>query len=246
MSHKPSSLDVHPANAPQHGFRGEQAMAADHPRLPEALTVAVSRESGSRGIVIAKRVAKQLDWSFYDQETLEYTAQEGHLSQQVFSQLDEQQIQWVEERFNHLLEHKSISDNPSIQQLTRVILAIGVRGEAVILGRGAGCVLPSASTLYVRVVAPLPDRIAFLSQLERLTPEQAAEQVCIRDQRRSQFVQTHFRRATMDLYQFDLILNSSQLGEEISSALVKEAAIRKQAAWYEMSHPKDELEPDLL
>lgn len=246
MSHTPLPMDLSSTEAPQHGFRGEREAPSDRPLLPQALTVAVSRESGSRGILIAKRVAKQLKWPFYDQETLEYTAQEGHLTQQIFNQLTEPQMDWVEQRLEQLVASKGISDNQAIHQLARVVLAIGVRGEAVILGRGAGCLLPSPSTLYVRVIAPLADRIAFLSQLERLTPEQAAEQVRLRDERRSQFVYAHFRRQHVDLYQFDLLLNSSQLGEEICSAVVAEAAQRKQAAWLSSAQTPDDMEPDLL
>jgi hypothetical protein len=65
----------------------------------------------------------------------------------------------------------------SIIDLTRIILALGVQGQAVLIGRGAGCILPRATTLHVRVLAPLQDRIAYVKQWLRLPREAAAEQV---------------------------------------------------------------------
>ena len=56
-------------------------------------------------------------------------------------------------------------------------------GEVILLGRGAGCILPAASTLHVRVVAALTDRIAYMAQWLRLTMDEAAQQVELRDSR---------------------------------------------------------------
>ena len=48
------------------------------------------------------------------------------------------------------------------------------------IGRGAGCILPRESTLNVRVVAALEERIAYMAQWLRLTAEEAAERVRLR------------------------------------------------------------------
>src|SRR5919108_245472 len=111
-----------------------------------------------------------------------------------------------------------------------MVLSLGAQGEVVLLGRGAGCILPSHSTLSVRLVAPLPDRVAYMSQWLRLTEEEAAEQVRKRDVRRGEFIATHFHRKPSDIYQYDLLLNSSLLGEELCAELIVKAARAKQAA----------------
>jgi cytidylate kinase len=207
-----------PANVRPEGFQ------------PWSVTVAVSREAGSRGGTIARRVGKKLGWQVYNQELLEYLAQERHLSRDLFDVLDDAAAAWVEERLAKLLRDKNLSRNPSIAELARVILAIGARGEAVILGRGAGTILPAASTVNVRIVAPLDERIGYMSQLERLTPEQAAEQVRKRDSQRGQFVESHFHRKPGDIHQYDLLLNSRLLGEDLCARLIVEAARGKLAA----------------
>lgn len=220
---------------PRHGFRGENQASRPLKGLPQNLTLAVSRETGSRGIVIAKQAAKRLGWPFYNQESLEYMAQEEHLARQLFAELTPDQEEWVEQQLHQLLHSESVSRNPSILELARIVLALGSKGSCVLLGRGAGCILPPRSTLYVRVVAPIQDRIAFLAQLERLTPEQAAQQVVLRDEQRAEFVRNHFFRSPADLYQFDLLLNSSKLGEELATQIVVSAAKKKAASWLEQT-----------
>src|SRR5262249_48199375 len=114
--------------------------------------------------------------------------------------------------------------------LARVILAVAVQGKAMLIGRGAGYVLPRETTLHVRIIAPLPDRIAYMSQWLRLTLDEAAEQVRLLDNRPAEFMQAHFHRQPSDIYQYDLLLNSSLLGEELSVALIAQAARAKLAA----------------
>jgi cytidylate kinase len=197
---------------------------------PLSLTIAMSREAGSRGGTIAKKVGTKLGWQVYDHELLEYLAQEPHLGQELFAALDAPAATWVEERLRQLRQGQALSDSTSIAELARVILAIGARGQAVVLGRGSGCLLPPATTLHVRVIAPLADRIAYLSQAERLTAAQAAEQVHLRDGQRIWFVETHFHRRPSDIYQYDLLVNSSMLGEELTAELIVRAALTKLAS----------------
>lgn len=197
---------------------------------PLGLTIAVTREAGSRGGTIARMVGRKLGWQVYNQELLEYLAHERHLSRDLFDVLDDDAANWIEQRLEMLLKQQNLSQNASIVEVARVILAIGARGEAVVLGRGAGCILPPESTLHVRVLAPIADRITYMSQLERLTPEGATEQVTTRDSQRASFVETHFLRKPNDLYQYDLLVNSSLLGEEPSAQLIAQAARAKLVA----------------
>jgi cytidylate kinase len=100
----------------------------------------------------------------------------------------------------------------------------------VLIGRGAGCILPRATTLHVRLVAPLEDRVAYMSQWMRLSVEEAAERVRLRDERRAAFVSNHFHRPPGDVYQYDLLLNTSGLGEEVCAELIAQAARARAAA----------------
>jgi len=221
---QPTSETHHGVEAPKHGFQGDRLQRPPAPRMPAGLTVAVSREAGARGGTIARRVGKKLGWQVYNQETLEYISQEGALRDNLFANLPANAPAWVEQRLEQLLADNQLSGDPVVNNLVRTILAVSVPGEAVLLGRGAGCVLPRESTLHVRMIAPLEERIAYMSQWMRLTLAEAAEQVRLRDHNRAQFIQTHFHRQPGDIYQYDLVLNSTLLGEELCAELIVQAA----------------------
>jgi cytidylate kinase len=218
------------AEPPLHGYQGDRGPAPPTPAVPASLTVAVSREAGSRGGTIARRAARKLRWQIYNQELLEYIAQEGALRQSLLANLSPGAGKWIEEQLDNLLREQSLSQHPSLMELARMVLALGAQGEVILIGRGAGCILPSASTLHVRIVAPLADRIAYMSEWLRLTVEEATAQVELRDRRRAEFIATHFHRQPSDIYQYDLLLNSTLLGEELCAELIAQAARAKLAA----------------
>jgi cytidylate kinase len=216
--------------SPLHGFQGDRGQVATSPSVPASLTVAVSREAGARGETIGRRAAKKLGWQAYNQELLEYTAQEGPF-RHVMAHLPLQVARWAEERLQVLLREQNLSQHPSVADLARIVLALGAQGEVVLIGRGAGNILPASSTLHVRIVAPLEERIAYMAQWLRLTESEAAEQVRQRDARRSEFIETHFHRRPSDVHQYDLVLNSSLLGEDLCAELIVRAARAKLDAW---------------
>jgi len=220
-----------PRETPRHGFQGNRGQKVPAvPKVPAALTIAISREAGARGGTVSRRVGKKLGWQVYNQELLEYVAQEGAFRQDVVENLSPAAAVWAEECLQALLREQNLSQHPSIVNLARVVLALGAQGEAVLIGRGAGCILPPESTLNVRIVAPLADRIAYMSQWLRLTVDEAAEQVRLRDNGRAEFISTHFHRQPSDIYQYDLLLNSSLLGEDLCVELIVQAARAKLAS----------------
>ncbi len=212
--------------SPQHGFQGDRAPAAPATGVPAALTVALSREAGARGSTIARRAGRKLGWQVYDQELLEYMAQDAAVCQGMVDALQPEASAWIEARLDYLLRDES-ARQPSVVNMARVILTLGAQGGVVLIGRGAGCILPRESTLHVRIVADLQDRIAYMAQWLRLTAEEAAERVRLRDERRADFVATHFHRQPNDVYQYDLLLNSGQLGEEVCAELIARATVAR-------------------
>ena len=218
-----------PGETPLHGYRGADEVAPAV-RVPAGLTIALSREAGARGATIAQRAGEKLGWEIYSQEMLEYGAQNAALRQDVLDKLSPESIAWIDERLQHLLEKPNMSHNPNIVDLARLVLSLAAQGNVILLGRGAGFLLPRRSTLHVRLVAPLADRIAYMSQWLRLTEEEAAEQVHKRDQRRTDFLTTHFHRKPNDVHVYDMILNTSMFGEERSADLIAAAAKAKMSA----------------
>jgi cytidylate kinase len=153
--------------APTPGFHGDRGEEVRPRSGPTAQSVALSREAGARGGTIARRAARRLGWQVYDQEMLEYMAQNTVVRQGMVDHLSTQAAAWAEMQLEQLLRAQSLSQNPSVVNLARVILSLGAQGEVVLIGRGAACILPRETTLAVRIVAPLEDRIAFSSAQRR-------------------------------------------------------------------------------
>ena len=215
-------------DSPRHGFRGDQPAEAS---LPAALTIAVSREVGARGGSLGRRVARILGWDVYGQELLEYIARDATCRQDVLQGLSTEAAGWVEDRLQQLLREQELSQNPSILNLARVILALGSKGQVVLIGRGAGYILPRETTLHIRVVAPTAERVAYLAQWLRLTVEEAAAQVRLRDSGRQEFLSAHFHQRPSETCLYDLVLNSTSLGEDLCAELILQAARARQAAF---------------
>src|SRR5947209_272083 len=100
-----SEPDLMPA-MPHHGFRGERGPEGLAPGGPQSLTIAISREAGSRGGSIARRAAAKLGWQVYTQELLEYLAQEGSPRQDLLDALSPEAARWSEQRLEQLLREQ--------------------------------------------------------------------------------------------------------------------------------------------
>jgi cytidylate kinase len=218
-----------PGDGPLHGFQGDRAAPAPAARVPAGVTVALSREAGSRGSTIAKRAGQKLGWQVFDQEMLEHSAQEETIRHETLGNLSPEQSAWVDRQMNVILEEASLNQRPGVLDLARMVLELGAKGEVLLVGRGAGHLLPAASTLHVRIVAPLSDRVRYMSQWLRLPADKAAEQVRDRDSQRDEFLAECFPHRPKDPYTYDLTLNSSSLGEETCAELIATAARAKAA-----------------
>jgi hypothetical protein len=139
-------------------------------------------------------------------------------------------IGWVDAQLDRLRHERGFDPKAEGGEMPRLILSLAASGQVILVGRGAGYYLPRATSLHVRVVAPLPDRIAHMADWSRMTREAAADLVRQRDERRAEFLLKHFGRRSTDVYDFDLVLNSGLLVEETCADVILAALNAKQDA----------------
>src|SRR5262245_49137985 len=212
--------DPAPSFAPRHGYRGSHGGVLARPDGLPGLSITLSREAGARGGSIARRVGEKLGWQVYDQELLEYMAQNPVVRQGTAEALPPAGAAWAARRLEELERRYGVRRHADVLHLAEVALALAAGGQVVLIGRGGGCILPEATTLNVRVVAPLPERVAYMGQWLRLPGPEAAECVRQRDERREEFLQRHFDRHPGEVHQYDVVINSSLLGEEGCAELI--------------------------
>jgi cytidylate kinase len=122
-----------------------------------------------------------------------------------------------------------VGESAYVRHLVETVLALGIHGECVIVGRGAAFILPAESTLRVRLVAPLKGQIATLSRNLGLPEKEAAQRARTMDRERVDFVRDHFLKDPTDPSQYDLVLNAGRLPVAAEAALIVEALRHLQA-----------------
>ncbi len=210
---------------PLHGYRGEAAAATARP--PRGLTVAITREAGARGGRIARRVGQLLGWQVFDQEMLGYLVQSETARVEMMADIPPDSLAWANLEHARQLDARHLGGGDQTE-LLRLAFVLAAKGEVVLVGRGVGELLPAATTVNVRIIAPLNQRVAYFSQWLRLTPSEAEIEVTARDRVRGALQIALVGSDPDDPTQYDLLLNSGRLGEAECAELIARAVRVKQ------------------
>ena len=186
-------------------------------------TIALSREAGTPGTSIAHEVGARLNWQVYDHELVELIASEMGIRASLLESVDERHKNWLQESIDGICSSTpSVSEGGYARQLVETILSLGIHGRCVIVGRGASQLLSASTTLRVRLVGALEDRIATVIKQRGLSHEEAERWVKETDHERTHFVKTHCFKDAMELSQYDLTLSTSRWSvSECSSFIVQ-------------------------
>lgn len=186
-------------------------------------TIALSREVGAGGTSVATTVGERLGWPVYDHELIERIAGQMHLRTPLLESIDERRRSWLLETVEAFSSGRTVSESAYVRHLVETVLSLGTHGDCVIVGRGAALILPPATTLRVRLVAELEDRIQNMSRERGLAQQDAANLIEALDRERVRFGRDHFRKDPSDPRQYDLVLNTSRLSYAACAGLVAEA-----------------------
>jgi hypothetical protein len=176
--------------------------------------IAISREAGAGGELLAGILGARLGWRVFDKELLDFLAEQCRLEKESLELLDETSVTWFDESVLNLVRPSMISQDDYVRRLVRLVVLGLLEGPAVLVGRGAGLVLPRSTGLSVRVVAEPADRIARIRELSSIGEKAARKVASEIDAARHDFVKRHFHSEVADALQYDLTVNTSRLGIE--------------------------------
>lgn len=182
--------------------------------------ICVSREAGAGAGTIARRVATRLDWKVYDHEILEAIAQRMQRPTDEVRAFDELAPSVVQDWILPLREEHYAPQEAYLDHLAKLVEAIGRAGDSVIVGRGAGFLLPRDSTLLARVVAPLKARAERLAERMGVSVRTARRAARDLDRRRTHFERTMYRVDPTDPHNYDLVLDSNSLGLDVAAEIL--------------------------
>ena len=182
--------------------------------------VALSREAGSRGTLVAREVGRRLDWPVYDNELLTELARELNVDARRLEVVDERPGSRLTEMIAAFAATGDVSEVTYFRGLLKLLLALGARGRCILVGRGATIALPAETTLRVRVVATAEDRIAAIVEERGLPRDEAARLMATTDRERTKFIRSHFHKDLADPLLYDLTLNASRFSVEECAGMV--------------------------
>ena len=165
----------------------------------------ISREYGSGGREIGRRVAERLNYRYADKELL-------------FQDLDKGGPRWgkvardLDEVCPTVWERYDWEYRGYVALMESLILTYAAADKAVIIGRGGSFLLEGVSfCLRARLVAPLEVRITRIMERERLS-RVAAERLITRvDGERACFIKANYGSEWHEYRFYDMTLNTSSL-----------------------------------
>lgn len=183
--------------------------------------VTVSRECGSGGEEIAKAVAHKLGYEYVAKKVL-YKDIEGHGAKW---------LEWAQQMDEHapsIWERFDRSFAGFVALVEHCIYERARKNNVVILGRGGNWLLKDIPfALRVRIVAPLEDRIRFVSEREGVPIDAAKKMLMHSDHERAIFLKRMYHRDWTHPDDYDMTFNTSHLNvKEVVDLIIDEIPAR--------------------
>jgi Na+-driven multidrug efflux pump len=183
----------------------------DSPAFSESTgcVITISREYGSAGRMIGRKVAQALNIPFYDREIIGMAAEQAQLSVDTVEQSDEQ----TENSFQYGLysgrQYMPILDRVFLSQC-EVIKEIAYKGSGVIVGRCADHILRDHSnSIHIFIHAPFEQRVQRAIEEYQLKEKDAEQTVCNHDMARESYYNHYTGEKWGDAHQYHLSINSN-------------------------------------
>lgn len=188
----------------------------------QKVIINVGRQLGSGGRSIAKMLAQNFGYRFYDRELLNLAAQESGFSKRFFEQNDEQKI-FTKSFFNYHLpfigDNNFYSNNLSQERLFQfqsdAIRKAADGGGCVFVGRCADYILRDFNNVVnIFVTAHLEERIGRVCKRHQCEKEKAKAIIESAEERRAAYYNYYTGKQWGHSASYDLCVNSSLLGIE--------------------------------
>nr|WP_281418724.1 cytidylate kinase family protein [Clostridium frigoris] len=199
------------------------------------LVVTISREYGSRGRNIGKKIAKDLGISFYDMQLLKTAAEETGLSEKFIAEND----QFVPNLLlNQLLSQgyafsKKEKDplNAIYESEKRSIMKLANTESCVIMEHCSDSILADyPSCFHVFIHADKASRMKRIQYEYGISEKNVEETLNKTDRARETYYQIYSERRWGRIKNYDLTVNSAVFGLEKTTKLIEEAIKAKEAS----------------
>ena len=201
----------------------------------ETHIINLGRQIGSGGLLIAKELARNLGFAFYDKEILNLAAKESGFCERFFEQNDERKG-FLRSLFHvhvPLLGENNFYRNDFSQESlyqfqSDAIRKTAERSDCVFVGRTADYILRDyRNVVNIFVTADLTDRLRRVGERLRLSEEAARKFIEDKEESRAAYYNYYTGKKWGHASSYDLCVNSSLLGLEGTAALIEDFVRRR-------------------
>ena len=182
------------------------------------MVITLSRQAESGGDEIAESIAAATGLRVADRVILEQMAHRAGLPVSYLELYDETVPGPIEALVAEW--QTSVNQVAYMRRLVHALLLLEREDNVIIVGRGGAFVLTNPGTLHVRVVAPMPCRVARLMQRQAVSQSQA-ERILLRlDEERHRFLRSVFGAEADDPTAYDLMVNTAELSYRAAAEII--------------------------
>lgn len=186
--------------------------------------ITIARSYGSGGRKMGRLLAKELGYEYYDREILRIASDESGISEELFSQADENKqrlplFRIAREVYTGEVIPPDSDDFISNENLFRyqakIIRELAATRDCVIVGRCANFILRGReNVINVFVSAPVVDCVRRVMDTDGLNLEEAERKIKKIDKRRADYFKYFTGRQWHDAALYDLCLNTGHMSEQ--------------------------------
>ncbi len=189
----------------------------------ENYVVTISRQFGSMGRPIGRKLAQLLGVNFYDRDAVEECARQRHLPVSIVNDLKR-----ASEDPYFMMKYP-LGNGPSdvqyhlFQMQREIVQRMADQGPCVFVGRCADYILENRENhVSIFIYAPLERRVQVCMERFGMDEKTARNMTITVDRARQAYHMTYARYLPHDIHHKDLLINSQNLGAEKTAYLLRD------------------------
>lgn len=198
--------------------------------------ITISRQTGSGAYEVSERLINLLQqktkepenpWTLFNKDLMARVVEEFKLPKSFSNYLKESKYNHISDAVSELLGVKP-SEWTIVQKTTEIILQLARYGKTIIVGRGGNVItakLPNC--IHIRLSASLDDRIKHVQDVFKYSKQDAIDYIKNEDERRKKYLKSHFFKEPEDPTLYDLTLNTSSLGYDLTAELIFDLVLKR-------------------
>lgn len=179
--------------------------------------ITISREFGSGGREIGKRLADEMELNYYDKEIIMEIAKETGMDEQYIKRISEKGIYSYPFQFSRSFSlYPTIQDNQTqiLVAQQKIIKQIAEKGNCIIVGRGANVILKDYNTMDIFVYSNMQSKIIRCRNKrkdENISDKELKNKIKQIDKNRKDYHKIISNLEWGDKNNYDLCINTSKI-----------------------------------